>query len=278
MLTIGEFSKICEVSTNTLRYYAEVGLILPSEVNQDTGYRYYTIDQLETMLYINRLKEYQFSLDEIKIILQYDDKQNELLYTKMLEKKAEIELQAQALQNKLSQMEMDINHLKQGKHMMVYLKDIEVRLVEMPKMTLLSIRKSVLKSDFPCAYMDCFGRLFHEIQEKHLTMSAYPMVLFHSDEFTLEGLDTEFAVPIKGCTNGTSDFNPGLCLKSTLKGSYVDLPSVYAKQMKWAEREGYENAGPLFECYLNSLDSVTDESELITDVYFPIKKTVHNQD
>lgn len=27
MLTIGEFSNICRVSTKTLRYYAEIGLI-----------------------------------------------------------------------------------------------------------------------------------------------------------------------------------------------------------------------------------------------------------
>ena len=28
MLSIGEFSNICKVSTKTLRYYAEIGLIL----------------------------------------------------------------------------------------------------------------------------------------------------------------------------------------------------------------------------------------------------------
>ncbi len=41
MLSIGEFSNICRVSTKTLRYYAEIGLLEPSEVNPDKGYRYY---------------------------------------------------------------------------------------------------------------------------------------------------------------------------------------------------------------------------------------------
>lgn len=41
MLTIGEFSSICRVSTKTLRYYAEIGLILPEEVNPENGYRYF---------------------------------------------------------------------------------------------------------------------------------------------------------------------------------------------------------------------------------------------
>ena len=55
MLSIGDFSKICNVSTKTLRYYAEIGLILPNEINNETGYRYYSIEQLETMLFIKRL-------------------------------------------------------------------------------------------------------------------------------------------------------------------------------------------------------------------------------
>ena len=73
MLSIGEFSKICKVSTKTLRYYAEIGLLAPSEVNPENGYRYYAIEQLEKMLFINRLKGYSFSLDEIKTILQLEE-------------------------------------------------------------------------------------------------------------------------------------------------------------------------------------------------------------
>lgn len=72
MLSIGEFSKVCEVSTKTLRYYDEIGLISPSEVNPENGYRYYSIEQLETMLFINRLKLYQFSLEEIKTIIHME--------------------------------------------------------------------------------------------------------------------------------------------------------------------------------------------------------------
>ena len=80
MLTIGEFLNICKVSTKTLRYYAEIGLLEPSEINPENGYRYYAIEQLERMLFINRLKEYSFSLDEIKTILQSEEVQDDNLY------------------------------------------------------------------------------------------------------------------------------------------------------------------------------------------------------
>ena len=65
MLSIGEFSKICGVSQKTLRYYDEIGLIKPHEINPNSNYRYYSIDQLENMLFIIKLKSYNFSLDEI---------------------------------------------------------------------------------------------------------------------------------------------------------------------------------------------------------------------
>ncbi len=79
MLSIGEFSKICNVSTKTLRYYEEIGLILPNQINKETGYRYYSIEQLETMLFIKRLKAYNFSLEQIKAIIQSEELQDEKL-------------------------------------------------------------------------------------------------------------------------------------------------------------------------------------------------------
>lgn len=63
MLSIGAFSKISNVTTKTLRYYDEIGLIKPVYVNDENGYRYYSTSQLETVLLIGKLKWYGFSLD-----------------------------------------------------------------------------------------------------------------------------------------------------------------------------------------------------------------------
>ena len=68
MLSIGEFSNICKVSAKTLRYYAEIGLLEPSEVNPDNGYRYYAIEQLEKMLFINRLSQL-FAVEDAPVSL-----------------------------------------------------------------------------------------------------------------------------------------------------------------------------------------------------------------
>lgn len=272
MLTIGEFSNICRVSTKTLRYYAEIGLILPDEINPENGYRYYSIEQLEKMLLINRLKDYCFSLEEIKSILDSEEQIDEVLFTALNKKKKEIAVKVQKFENTLHQIDSDILNMRNGKSIMSYMENIDVRLVEIPMMYLLSIRKNVLEHEFSEEYGTCFGQLFRKMEEKKLTAAAPPMVLFHDDEYTPFGLDTEFAIPIREYATGIRDFCPGLCLKTVVQGSYSQLPSVYAKQIEWAKREGYENSNALYEVYVTDPAGVSKENELVTEVYYPVKK------
>ena len=66
MLKIGDFSKRVESSIRTLRYYDDIDLFKPMEVDVFTGYRYYTEEQIDDFNLINELKEVGFSLEEIK--------------------------------------------------------------------------------------------------------------------------------------------------------------------------------------------------------------------
>lgn len=272
MLSIGEFSNICKVSTKTLRYYAEIGLILPNEINPENGYRYYSIEQLGTMLMINRLKSYHFSLEEIKTILCSEEMREEKLFRELSRKKKELADEIVKAQTTLNQLKEDLATLSQGKSLLSYMEDYDVQLVEVPAMCILSIRKMIQEYAFAEEYPQCFGRLFKRIRDDGLTVPAPPMVLFHSEEYTPLGLDTEFAVPVKEAVTGTRDLSPGLCLKTILYGSYTQLPSVYAKQREWAEQEGYVGTDALYEVYVTDPSQVSDESALVTEIYFPVKK------
>ncbi len=272
MLSIGEFSNICKVSTKTLRYYAEIGLLEPSEVNPENGYRYYAIEQLEKMLFINRLKTYSFSLDEIKEVLRSEEMKDDNLYMAFLHKKKELTKQMQDYSQILAQLEEDLLAIEQGRSIMSYMDEIDVRFAEVPKMYLLSIRKMVQEEDYPVEYSRCYEQLFKRIAVDKLTMSGAPMVLFHSAEYSPAGLDTEFAIPVQEYVMGARDFYPGLCLKTVVKGAYSELSSVYAKQIEWAEKEGYQCTNALFEVYVTDPSQVADVKENITEVYYPVKK------
>lgn len=274
MLSIGEFSNICKVSTKTLRYYAKIGLLEPSEVNPENGYRYYSIDQLEKMLFINRLKAYSFSLEEIKAIMQSEEIREDKLHHAFLQKKQEIEKKVQDYSQILAQLEDDISTVEQGRSIMSYMDEIDVQLVDVPEMYLLSIREMVHLEDYPDEYARCYGKLYRRIAVDKLTMCGAPMVLFHSEEPSPSGFDTEFAIPVQEYATGTRDFCPGLCLKTVVRGPYTELSSVYTKQIQWAAKEGYRCTDALFEVYVTDPYQIADAKDNITEVYYPVKKIV----
>src|SRR5690348_9109071 len=59
---ISDFSRLSQVSMRTLRYYDEIGLLKPGQVDCATGYRYYSIDQLPRLNRILALKDLGFEL------------------------------------------------------------------------------------------------------------------------------------------------------------------------------------------------------------------------
>jgi Response regulator containing a CheY-like receiver domain and an HTH DNA-binding domain len=85
--TIGDVSKIVNVSTNTLRYYDEIELLKPCEVQANNQYRYYSDSQIQELVFILEMKQYGFSLNQIKILLKNksDDKLKALLEEKRIE-------------------------------------------------------------------------------------------------------------------------------------------------------------------------------------------------
>lgn len=68
MIKIGEFAKICNVSTQTLRYYDAEGLLKPDITDPSSGYRYYSLEAVDKIKEILYYKNLDFSLDEIKAV------------------------------------------------------------------------------------------------------------------------------------------------------------------------------------------------------------------
>lgn len=68
MIKIGDLAKICNVSTQTLRYYDTEGVLKPDITDSSSGYRFYSVDAVEKYKQILFYKNLGFSLDEIKII------------------------------------------------------------------------------------------------------------------------------------------------------------------------------------------------------------------
>jgi len=106
---IGEFSKITGVSVRTLRYYDEIDLFKPIEIDLFTSYRYYSEEQIEDLNIINDLKNCGFSLDEIK--LYWNHFSNDV----MLEKKKQLLKEIDDVEQKIRRLDYLRNNIVNGK-------------------------------------------------------------------------------------------------------------------------------------------------------------------
>lgn len=265
MLSIGDFSKVSQVSRKTLRYYDEIDLLKPSFTDLKSGYRYYEVGQLETILLIKRLKEYLFTLDEIKLVLESEQDQ-ELLQTKINQKKQKLTQKMQEYSLLLTRLVDDLSTLERGNKLMSYLNEIEVKLNEVPEMNLLFIRKQMNVQD----YGKYAGELFAKVGAENLTPTAPPMSIYHSPDFDPENSDIEIAVPVAEKTDQTRTLPKSLCAVSRYEGPYSELASVYSKLIKWIEEQGYKVKAAPFEIYQTD-PAVTAPEKNIVDVYFPVE-------
>ena len=266
MLSIGNFSKISNVTTKALRYYDEIGLIKPVHINTENGYRYYDASQLETILLINKLKQYSFSLEEISEVLKsrHDDA---LLFSLLQRKKQAAHKKMNELGCMIEHLEKDIKSMERGIDIMAYLEDIKVKLVEVEPKNIISVKEIISVED----YGKLMGKLFEKVHSENLTPAGSPMTIYHDSEFNPASSLMEIAIPVKEVVNGIREFCGGLCAMSTLNGPYSELTSIYAKLNEWVEKEGYTIAGAPFEVYITD-PAKTQPKDYVTEVYFPVKK------
>ena len=71
--SIGRTAKITSLTAEALRHYDRTGLVRPSEVDPDTGYRYYTDSDIVRLNTVKALKQMDMPLMEIKKILDLED-------------------------------------------------------------------------------------------------------------------------------------------------------------------------------------------------------------
>ena len=85
LLKIGEVADFFQISVKAVRIYEKKGIITPAYIDPESGYRYYTPDQLHQLAALLELKALGFSLDEIKDVM-VGESSKEVLYKAMQEK------------------------------------------------------------------------------------------------------------------------------------------------------------------------------------------------
>ena len=119
MLKIRDFARLGDVSMVALRHYDEIGLLKPSKVDPETGYRLYSLDQLPQLQRILALKDLGLGLAQIAQIL--DEGLTPAALQGMLRlRQAELQQRVQVEQEQIARIAARLQYLEQSGSMPEY--------------------------------------------------------------------------------------------------------------------------------------------------------------
>ena len=264
MYRIGEFSTLSKTTIKTLRYYEKEGLLIPSYVDEFTGYRFYETNQLLELSKILSLRQIGMSTRNIKSILEGAD-----IKEMLDQRKKELETEISISNNQLSR----IKYLLEGKDM-----KYEVIIKELPEYTVY-YKEGVVK-DFSglTDFIVSSGKECKSTNPDIKCISPdYCYVSYLDGEYKDHDIKVRYsqAVDKMGVPNETIKFErlektEAACIYH--KGAYENLGEAYGFMMNWLEKNGYEIAEPIRERYIDGMWNKQNREDWLTEIQVPIKK------
>lgn len=271
MLKIGEFSKVTGISIHMLRNYDKIGLLVPSQVDNQTGYRYYDEAQIINANQIQVLKSLGFGLKEIMLLqkeLTSSEKLKAFLKDKIAEKRqeqAEIQKQIKKMQKAIE--EIDVSAIKHA---------LEVNVKTVPSRNVVSLREDIHTFAEEGRLWEKLINICH-IEHIHIVEVEYAFAITHEMDLEHNRLDTEVQLIVdkvyKGIEGIESFTIPERQIAAiAFKGEYMQISKIKIYMEKWIKDNGYRLIGMPFSTYYRSPGNEADSRQFITELCFPIEK------
>lgn len=269
---IGQVSRLCNIPIKTLRYYDEIGLLTPENIDPSSGYRYYSRKQLVLVIIIKHFKEAGFSLKEIKKLLGRENlKYNQ---EKIKEKYNEIDDKI----NDLLRLKEKLKFcLYEGKKRSKTSREAEIKIKYIPEMYVAYLRENinVTVDEFTIQYC----KLLSLIEKNNFHMTKNVMALYYNNCIEFEDkAKTDYDIEVCAFVSENKEI-PGLVRKfggfkavsAMHYGSYENMADVYRKMMNYIKKNKYEICGPAIDNYIVDIVSTCNEHNYITELLIPIK-------
>lgn len=278
MFRIGEFAQIAQVSGRQLRFYDQLGLLQPAHIDQQTGYRYYTIRQLPRLNSILALKELGLSLEQIGPLVEKDLSPAELRSMLTL-KRAQVERSLQEEEARLRHIESRIAQIdREGKTDGL---DVIVKSA-VPPTPFLSV-SGLFES------MDEVVRMVRTVAEG-CTQQIKPalrdklVVIARNNCLDSEKIDLDIGFTLTRPSNASVRIAGDLVLRASelpavetmativRPGTNVESHTSFSTVGRWIEANDYEVAGPCREIFLEPITAPPGFEGALVEIQFPIRR------
>ena len=262
MYKISQLSKISGLTVKALRYYDEENILKPSFRNEENQYRYYNDNDLKKALLIKNLRSLNFSIMEIKEVVETVENENDL--TCILQEKIKfiernISKEKELIQKiSLSTFSFDDTHK---------INDYLIEKKEIEKMLVASIRFIGRYSD-----LDKYVPLLYKAVKNNKDGRHFNC---YYDEECVENANIELCIPIKERIVDTSiecKILPKIKALHTIHyGGYDTLNLAYRAVFTYANKHNLVILSPIREIYIKSPGMIFkgNPDNYITEIFFP---------
>ncbi|MBR5086058.1 MAG: MerR family transcriptional regulator [Muribaculaceae bacterium] len=268
-LRIGEFSKMMQITIRTLRFYEQKGLLTPDVVDEWTGYRYYSIGQMQKLKDIRDLQRLGFSLDEIKDLYEEDS------HTPSIQQMTE----------KIKETETQLRQLIARRNQLLDWRDSRKEMKTMKKFSIQSLPEIIVAShrevipNYAALGPLCYQKIGPEMQRLGCKCPTpeYCFTMVHNKEYTPTDVDIEYCEQVEemGQDSNIIKFKrlPAipkvLCMKHV--GPYERFYESFIEAFRHIEEQGYKVAGQPRTSYIDGAWNQDDPEKWLSIIQIPIE-------
>lgn len=262
LFTIGEIAACSGLSINALRFYEVKRLIAPAHTDPQSGYRYYSRENMLHLRAVLLLKDAGLSLSEIRDYLD-GNRDTKSKLAQLNERRALLDRAIEDLR---------IRETEPG--------DLAVYEIELPERICLC---RTVEAESGAQALAAVGEFYDEVIRSGITISrAWPEFCEYPDAGLLQGKFSATGFTVTACLpvdKGKAPpeavlFPQGKAVAVNYRGSYYGLSAAYEVLGRYIDAKGYAPAGYPQEIYTeigpDGLVRLDDENN-ITRVIVPIK-------
>ena len=252
LFQIGEVTKIAGVTRKTLLVFEDMGLLTPAVKDEDSGYRYYSADNLTQIRSIRSLQQLGLSLKEVAEYY-YDTKNIDTHLARLMELRAALDKNIQMLQ---------VRSAKRG--------DFTVRTTTLPRLVCF------------CRRYECsdIANAANVLRDTYIAAARTGKMSMLSRMFTMrmstssDKLDLLCCIPVEDSFDGPERMEfpetPALCIY--YRGPYEAMSAAIRALTAYTKEHNVETTGPFRSIYLEGPPNRGDNSaDYITQIAVPVK-------
>ena len=267
LLSIGDFSRATHLSVKTLRYYHQEGVLEPTEIDEGSGYRRYSVEQIPTAQVIHRFRDLGMPVEDVRRVISAPDP---------AARNALISRHLQRLEEELGKTQAAVASLRDLLDHPATEWPVEHRRV--PAMRVAAITQVVETAQIGAWYQGALGELYATVSAQGLALSGVAGGVYADGLFADGRGEATVYLPVSGAVQELGRVRavalpPVELAVVTHDGPDAGVDRAYGALASYVTRHALAVAGPIREFYPVGRQQTADAAAWRTEIGWPIFAT-----